>query len=246
MAFYMKIDVLIIDDIQDLAGQGTMNALFNIFNHLHENGKQLIFTSDRAPVDLQGFEERLLSRMKWGLSAQLRKPTYETRLQMLKSRAIREGVQIDDAVLDWLATRIQSNFRELEGVLISLVAHATLSKKPISIELAREVTGNLVGEESYSITMDAVQKTVCDYFGITREDMLSQSRKRQLVQARQIAMYMSRTLINCSLSTIGEELGGRDHATVMHACSTVADLIATDKQFKQYVNDIEKILVSVR
>ena len=108
------------------------------------------------------------------------------------------------------------------------------------------MTGNLVGEESYSITMDAVQKTVCDYFGITREDMLSQSRKRQLVQARQIAMYMSRTLINCSLSTIGEELGGRDHATVMHACSTVADLIATDKQFKQYVNDIEKILVSVR
>ena len=246
LAFYMKIDVLIVDDIQDLMGTGTQNAMFNIFNHLHENGKQLIFTSDRAPVDLQNFEERLLSRLKWGLSARLGKPSYETRLAMLKARSFREGVKIDDNVLEWLASRIQTNFRELEGVLISLIAHATLSHKPISIELAREVTGNLVGEESKQVSIDAVQKTVCDYFGITREELVSQTRKRQIVQARQIAMYMSRNLISCSLNTIGSELGGRDHATVMHACNTVADLIATDKQFKQYVNDIEKILVSVR
>lgn len=246
LAFYMKIDVLIVDDIQDLIGTGTQNAMFNIFNHLHENGKQLIFTSDRAPVDLQNFEERLLSRMKWGLSARLSKPSYETRLEMLKARSFREGIKIDQEVLEWLASRIQSNFRELEGVLISLIAHATLSHKPISIDLAREVTGNLVGEESKAVSMDTVQKTVCDYFGITREDLVSQSRKRQIVQARQIAMYMSRNMINCSLNTIGSELGGRDHATVMHACNQVADLIATDKQFKQYVNDIEKILVSVR
>ena len=246
LAFYMKIDVLIVDDIQDLIGTGTQNAMFNIFNHLHENGKQLIFTSDRAPVDLQNFEERLLSRMKWGLSARLGKPSYETRLAMLKARSRREGVSMEPEVLEWLATRIQSNFRELEGVLISLIAHATLSHKPISIDLAREITGNLVGEESKSVSMDSVQKTVCDYFGITRDELISQSRKRQIVQARQIAMYMSRNMINCSLNTIGSELGGRDHATVMHACNTVADLIATDKQFKQYVNDIEKILVSVR
>ena len=246
LAFYMKIDVLIVDDIQDLIGTGTQNAMFNIFNHLHENGKQLIFTSDRAPVDLQNFEERLLSRMKWGLSARLGKPSYETRLAMLNARSFREGVSIEPEVLEWLATRIQSNFRELEGVLISLIAHATLSHKPISIDLAREVTGNLVGEESKPVSIEAVQKTVCDYFGITRDELVSQSRKRQIVQARQIAMYMSRNMISCSLNTIGAELGGRDHATVMHACNTVADLIATDKQFKQYVNDIEKILVSVR
>lgn len=246
LAFYMKIDVLIVDDIQDLIGTGTQNAMFNIFNHLHENGKQLIFTSDRAPVDLQNFEERLLSRMKWGLSARLGKPSYETRLAMLNARSFREGVSIEPEVLEWLATRIQSNFRELEGVLISLIAHATLSHKPISIDLTREVTGNLVGEESKPVSIEAVQKTVCDYFGITRDELVSQSRKRQIVQARQIAMYMSRNMISCSLNTIGAELGGRDHATVMHACNTVADLIATDKQFKQYVNDIEKILVSVR
>lgn len=246
LAFYMKIDVLIVDDIQDLIGAGTQNAMFNIFNNLHENGKQLIFTSDRAPVDLQNFEERLLSRLKWGLSARLGKPSYETRLAMLKARSFREGVEIEDTVLEWLANRIQTNFRELEGVLISLIAHATLSHKPISIELAREITGNLVNEEKRQISIDAVQKTVCDYFGITREQLVSQTRKRQIVQARQIAMYMSRSLISCSLSTIGSELGGRDHATVMHACNTVADLMTTDKNFKQYVNDIEKILVAVR
>ena len=246
LAFYMKIDVLIVDDIQDLLGQGTQNAFFNVFNHLHENGKQLIFTSDRAPVDLQNFEERLLSRMKWGLSVQLRKPSYETRLQMLRSRSEREGIVIGEEVLEWLASRVQSNFRELEGVLISLIAHATLSHSEITVDLAREITGNLVSEETVTVSMDTVQKTVCDYFGITRDALLSKSRKRQIVQARQIAMYLSRNLINCSLNTIGAELGGKDHATVMHACTTVADLVSTDKQFKQYVSDIEKILVAVR
>ena len=163
------------------------------------------------------------------------------------ARAFRDGVQIDDEVLEWLATRIQSNFRELEGVLISLIAHATIEHRPITIDLAKEVTGNLVGESQNTITIDIVQKVVCDYFGITRDALQSKSRKRQIVQARQIAMYMSRSLIsNCSLSTIGAELGGKDHATVLHACTTVNDLISTDKSFKQYVNDIEKILVSVR
>lgn len=247
LAFYMKIDVLIVDDIQDLISKGAQGAFFNIFNHLHENGKQLILTSDRAPVDLQNFEERLLSRMKWGMSAQLKTPTFETRMKMLRARAFRDGVQIDDEVLEWLATRIQSNFRELEGVLISLIAHATIEHRPITIDLAKEVTGNLVGEAQNTITINIVQKVVCDYFGITRDALQSKSRKRQIVQARQIAMYMSRSLIsNCSLSTIGAELGGKDHATVLHACTTVNDLISTDKSFKQYVNDIEKILVSVR
>ena len=246
LAFYMKIDVLIMDDIQDLMGQGTQNAFFNIFNHLHQSGKQLIFTSDRPPVDLESFEERLLSRLKWGLSVELQKPDFATRLEMLRARAFREGVRFSDEVLHFLATRIKSNFRELEGALISLMANATLAHKEVTVELAEKITEKIVGEQQNDITIDKVQKVVCDYFNITRDDLLSKTRKRQIVQARQIAMYMSRTLINCSLSTIGVEIGGKDHATVLHACSTVNDLMATDKTFKQYVTDIEKILVPVR
>jgi len=246
LAFYMKIDVLIMDDIQDLMGQGTQNAFFNIFNHLHQSGKQLIFTSDRPPVDLESFEERLLSRLKWGLSVELQKPDFATRLEMLRARAFREGVRFSDEVLHFLATRIKSNFRELEGALISLMANATLAHKEVTVELAEKITEKIVGEQQNDITIDKVQKVVCDYFNTTRDDLLSKTRKRQIVQARQIAMYMSRTLINCSLSTIGAEIGGKDHATVLHACSTVNDLMATDKTFKQYVTDIEKILVPVR
>ncbi len=246
LAFYMKMDVLIIDDIQDLTGPGGQNALFNIFNHLHQSGKQLILTSDRPPVDLENFEERLLSRFKWGLSVELQAPDFATRLEMLKARAFREGVRLSDEVLHFLATRIKSNFRELEGALISLIAHATLTHKEITVSLAEKITEKIVGEQQNEVTIDKVQKVVCDYFNITRDALLSKTRKRQIVQARQIAMYMSRTLINCSLSTIGAEIGGKDHATVLHACTTVSDLMSTDKTFKQYVTDIEKLLVPVR
>ena len=246
LAYYMKIDVLIVDDIQDLIGQGSQNAFFNIFNHLHQTGKQLIFTSDRAPVDLQNFEERLLSRFKWGLSAELTKPDYATRLAMLKSRAFREGVSIDDSVLECLATRVKSNFRELEGALISLIAHTTLTHREVTVELVQNITDKIVGTEKEGVTIDKVQSVVCEYFNITRDTLLSKSRKRQIVQARQIAMYLSRNLIdNCSLATIGAELGGKDHATVLHACTTVSDLMSTDKSFKQYITDISKMLVPV-
>ena len=246
LAYYMKMDVLIVDDIQDLIGQGSQNAFFNIFNHLHQSGKQLIFTSDRAPVDLQNFEERLLSRFKWGLSVELTRPDYATRFAMLKARCFREGVAVDDSVLEFLATRIKSNFRELEGALISLIAHATLTHQEATVELAQNITEKIVGEEHDEITIDKVQSVVCEYFNITRDTLLSKSRKRQIVQARQIAMYMSRNLIsNCSLATIGAELGGKDHATVLHACTTVSDLMATDKSFKQYITDINKMLVPV-
>ena len=246
LAFYMKMDVLIVDDIQDLQSPGSQNAFFNIFNYIHQSGKQLIFTSDRPSVELENFEERLLSRLKWGLSVELQKPDFTTRLNMLKARAFREGVTLNEDVLHFLATRIKSNFRELEGALISLIANATLAHKEITIELAESITDKIVGEEKVDITIDKVQKVVCDYFNISRDDLLSKTRKRQIVQARQIAMYMSRSLINCSLSTIGAEIGGKDHATVLHACTTVNDLMATDKTFKQYVTDIEKMLVPVK
>ena len=247
LAFYMKMDVLIVDDIQELVSPGTQNAFFHIFNHLHQSGKQLIFTSDRPPVELQNFEERLLSRLKWGLSVELTRPDFSTRLSMLKARSFREGVSISDDVLIYLATRIKSNFRELEGTLISLIANATLTHKEVTVAMAERVTENIVGEQDSDITIDKVQRAVCEYFNITRDALLSKSRKRQIVQARQIAMYMSRNLINnCSLATIGAEIGGKDHATVLHACTTVSDLMTIDKNFKQYVTDIEKMLVPVR
>ena len=244
IAFYQQIDVLIVDDIQDLLGQGSQNTFFNVFNHLHQNGKQLIFTSDRAPVDLQNFEERLLSRFKWGLSVELTRPDYETRLEMLRSRALREGVALSEDVLTFLASRIKTNFRELEGTLTSLVAHATLGHRNIDVELAQSVTGKIVGEQETEVNIELITQTVCEYFNLTRDMMLAKSRKRQIVQARQIAMYECRNLIqNCSLSTIGSELGGKDHATVLHACSTVQDLMSTDKLFRQWVEDIEHLLV---
>ena len=246
MAYYMRIEVLVVDDIQELVGPASQNAFFNIFNHLHQSGKQLVFTSDRSPVDLMNFEERLLSRFKWGLSVELSRPDLETRLAMLKSRCAREGVSVGDDVLELLASKIKTNFRELEGALISLMASATLCHEEITKELVERVTGNIVSEEHNEITMDKVQEVVCEYFNITRETLLSKSRKRQIVQARQIAMYMSRNLIGgCSLSTIGMELGGKDHATVLHACNQVSDLMSTDKIFKQYVSDIERMLVTV-
>ena len=244
LAYYMRMDVLIVDDIQDLMGQGCQNAFFNVFNHLHQNGKQLIFTSDRPAVDLQNFEERLLSRFKWGLSVQLSHPDYRTRVQMLKSRAFREGVELSEEVVEYLASNIKTNFRELEGALISVIAHSAVHPGIDQIELARDLIEKIVGEEKIDLSIDKVQKVVCDYFNITRDDILSKSRKRQIVQARQIAMYLSRQYIsNCSLATIGAEIGGKDHATVLHACTTVSDLMSTDRSFKKYVSDIEQMLV---
>lgn len=244
IAFYQRIDVLIVDDIQDLVGAGTQHTFFNVFNHLHQNGKQLIFTSDRAPVDLQNFEERLMSRFKWGLSVELLKPDYTTRLEMLRSRALREGVKLSEEVLTYLASRVKTNFRELEGTLTSLVAYATLGHRDIDVDLAQTVSGQIVGEQEKEISTDLIINSVCEYFNITRDMLLSTTRKRQIVQARQIAMYECRNLISsCSLSTIGAELGGKDHATVLHACNIVQDLMSTDKLFRQWVEDIENMIV---
>ena len=244
LAYYMKIDVLIVDDIQDLLGQGNQTAFFNIFNHLHQNGKQLILTSDRAPADLRNFEERLLSRFKWGLSVELTAPDYATRLRMLKERVFREGASVGDDVLEYLAARVKTNFRELEGALISVMARATMTRQDVTVEQAEAIVENIVGEDSRALTIEKVQDTVCSYFNISREDMGSSTRKRKIVQARQIAMFLSRKLLsNVSLSTIGSEIGGKNHATVLHACNTVSDLCATDRLFKKDVAGIEAMLL---
>ena len=163
---------------------------------------------------------------------------------MLKARAFREGVELNEDVLHFLATRIKSNFRELEGALISLIANATLAHKEITVELAESITEKIVGEQQNDVTIDKVQKVVCDYFNITRDDLLSKTRKRQIVQARQIAMYLCKQHTKSPLTVIGSSIGGRNHATVLHSCKAVADMIDTDKQFKAQMEEIEKLVLS--
>lgn len=246
LRFYQLIDVLIIDDVQEFAEKkGTQGAFFHIFNYLHQSGKQLVLTSDKPPVDLQGLEQRLLSRFKWGLSAELLPPSYETRLAILRQKCEKEGVEVSDEVLEFIARSVKSNIREIEGTLFSLIAHATFAKKNITLELAKSLIDKIVTDPQNEMSVSRIQEEVCNYFGITQELFLSKTRKREIVQARQIAMYLSRNLTKTSLSSIGAQIGGKDHATVLHACNTVSDLIDTDRNFRGYVHDIENSLTAV-
>ena len=241
--FYQMIDVLILDDVQEFAEkQGTQNAFFHIFNHLHQSGKQLILTSDKAPVDLMGLEQRLLSRFKWGLSVELTAPSYNTRLEIIKAKSLKDGIELPEDVLHFLASKVVGSIREIEGTLVTLIANATCCREEITMELAQRLTDKIVSVSAQDISLERIQNEVCGYFKITRELMLSKTRKREIVQARQIAMYLGRNLTKTSLAAIGAQIGGKDHATVLHACNTVSDLIETDRNFKQYVTDIEKLL----
>ncbi len=241
--FYQMIDILIIDDIHHLSGkEKTQDIFFHIFNHLHQNNKQLIITSDMAPVDLHGFEQRLLSRFKWGLSADLQIPDFETRVSILKKKIYNDGISLDDDIIEYIASHINTNIRELEGAFISLLAQSTLNKKDITIDLAKKMIDRLVKNTKREISIDYIQKVVCDYFNMPSDIITSRTRKREIVQARQIAMYFAKGFTKSSLATIGSQIGGKDHATVLHACKTVNNLIETDKRFKGYISDIEKKL----
>lgn len=245
LRFYQMIDLLIVDDVQDFAEkQGTQNAFFHIFNHLQQSGKQLILTSDKPPVELKGLESRLLSRFKWGLSAELLPPQYDTRLAILKAKSLKDGIVLSNEILEYAAANVIGSVRELEGFLVSLIAHATLKKEDITIELAKSIIEKIVVTTNKQITLEKIQQTVCGYFGITVDVMLSKSRKREIVQARQLSMYLGRNFTKSSLSVIGANNGGKDHSTVLHACSTVQDLIATDKNFKSSVIELESQLRS--
>jgi chromosomal replication initiator protein len=239
--FYQCIDLLIIDDVQEFDHkEATQRTFFDIFNHLHQRGKQLILTSDRPPVGLQGLiNERLLSRFKWGLSTELQVPGYQTRLAILKQRAYRDGIELPDDVLEYVAKNIVNNVRELEGVLVGLLAQATLNRKAITLELARSTIDKLIRHTRQEISIDYILQTVSDYFHIEGDNILSNTRKREIVQARQIAMYFSKQLTKTSLKSIGTQLGNRDHATVLHACRTVNNLIETDRRFKSQIEELE-------
>lgn len=241
--FYQMIDVLIVDDVHSFAGkEGTQSAFFEVFNHLHQHSKQVILTSDRAPVDLQGMEQRLLSRFKWGLSADLQVPDLETRIAILNQKLYNDGVEMPVDVIEYLAYSINSNVRELEGALISLLAQSSLNKKKITVELAKQMIDKFVKNTTREISIDYIQKVICDYFDMPIELLKSKTRKREIVQARQLAMYFSKQLTKNSLASIGAQCGNKDHATVLHACRTVNNLTETDKRFRTYVDDLRKKL----
>lgn len=241
--FYQLIDVLIIDDVQFLSGKtGTQDVFFHIFNYLHQNGKQVILTSDKAPVDMQDIEQRLLSRFKWGLSAEIHQPDYETRAAIVRNRLYRDGVEIPDNIIEYIAKNIKSNVRELEGAIISLIAQSSFNKKEVTIDLAKQIVEKFVKNVKREISIDYIQKVVSDYFQLDVDTLKSKTRKRHVVQARQLAMFFAKKYTKASLASIGSEIGDRDHATVLHACKTVDNLLTTDKQFKKFVDDIHKKL----
>lgn len=241
--FYQMIDVLIIDDIQFFAGkEKTQDTFFQIFNSLHSEGKQLIFTSDKAPVDLNGMETRIISRLKWGLTTDLQPPCVETRIAILNQKLKNDGLYMDKEVIEYLAYHVNSNVREMEGILISLIAQSTLNRKAITVDLAKQMIDKFVKNTTHEISIEFIQKVTADYFDISIEKMNSRTRKREVTQARQIAMYFSKKLTSASLTIIGQECGKRDHATVLHACKTVTNLYETDKQYRSWVDEIERQL----
>ena len=241
--FYQMMDVLIIDDVQFFAGkERTQDVFFSIFNHLHQNGKQIILTSDKAPVEMQGMEQRLLSRFKWGLSADLTIPDLETRIAILEKKMYGSGIELPKEVVEYLAYSINTNVREIEGALNTLLAQASLNKKSINLELAKQMVDKFVKNTAREVSIEYIQKIVCDYFDLPIEMLKSKTRKREVVQARQISMYFSKKMTKSSLANIGAHCGGKDHATVLHACRTVVNLSETDKQFRHYLDELEKKL----
>ncbi len=241
--FYQSIDVLIIDDIQTLAGKDkTQQTFFHIFNHLHQMGKQLILTSDKAPFALQGMEDRLLTRFKWGLTAEIEKPDYELRRAILKNKIYKDGLDIPEDVVDYIAENVVDNVRDLEGVLLSLLAHSTFTDERIDMQLAVKVVGKVVNMQPHELTPERIREVVCNYFAVSQDSVASKSRVREVANARHIAMYLSKQMTKKSLSEIGRTIGGRDHATVLHSCAVVNDLMETDKSFKNHVEEIEKLL----
>ena len=241
--FYQSIDVLIIDDIQEFAGlTKTQNTFFHIFNHLHQNGKQLILTSDRSPVLLQGMEERLITRFKWGMVAELEKPTIELRRNILLDKIHRDGLQFPMEVVNYIAENVGDSVRDLEGIIISIMAHATIYNREVDMELAQRIVRKVTHNENKVITVDDIINSVCKHFGLETSAIYTKSRKREVVQARQIAMYLAKNNTELSAAKIGTLIGNKDHATVLHACKTIKELREVDKTFRAEVDEIQSAL----
>jgi len=239
--FYRQVDVLIVDDVQFFGGkEKTQEEFFHIFNALHQAGKQIILSADRPPREIDGIEERLLSRFQWGLSADLKPPGLDTRIEILRRKAEDDGIDLDPDVIEFIAHNIETNIRELEGALIRLLAHATLHQRELNLDLAKEVLRDLIEERKQTLTIEEIQRIVCEYVDVSEEQIRGKTRKREIVRARQIAMYLAKRLTDHSLKTIGLHFGGRDHSTVIHANNTVEDRMEDSEQFRGTVEEIEQ------
>lgn len=237
--FYRNMDVLIIDDIQFLMGkEKTQDLFFHIFNTLHQSRKQIILSSDKPPKDLKGLDERLVSRFQWGLSADIQPPELEMRIAILKNKAEEYGMVVSTDILEFIAGSITSNIRELEGCLIKLLANASLNSKEITLELAKKTVKEIATDRKINITIDDISKTVCHYLNIADNKIREKTRKKEIVLARQLAMYFSKELTKSSLKTIGLHFGGRDHSTVIHACNSIEQMRNNDLSMKELIDSI--------
>ena len=244
---YRHVDVLLIDDIQFIAGkEGTQEEFFHTFNALHDANKQIILSSDRPPKEIPTLEDRLRSRFEWGLIADIQVPDFETRMAILKKKADLERLNVPNEVMVYVATKIKSNIRELEGALIRIVAYSSLTNREVSVDLASEALKDIISKkQGKSITIESIQDIVSSYFNLRVEDFKSQRRTRNVAYPRQIAMYLSRKLTDMSLPKIGEEFGGRDHTTVIHAYEKISENLKTDEGLQSTVDDITKKLTQI-
>ncbi|MEH0157917.1 chromosomal replication initiator protein DnaA [Limibacter armeniacum] len=237
--YYLKVDVLIVDDIQFLARkEKTQETFFHIFNRLHQSGRQIIMTSDRPPRVLEGLTDRLLSRFKWGLTADIQKPDFETRVAIVQQKLTSEGINVPEDVVEYLAYNIDSNIRELEGVLVSLVANASLMSREIDLDMAKSALLNIVRNTEKEITVEFIQQVVAEYFSISVEELKSKTRKKDIANARQIAMYFSKEYTKEPLKAIGDHFGGRDHSTVVHASKTVSQKSDSDALYNRILEEL--------
>ncbi|MFH0931359.1 MAG: chromosomal replication initiator protein DnaA [Candidatus Zixiibacteriota bacterium] len=243
--FYRNVDLLLLDDIQFLAGkESTQVQFFHAFNALYQSGKQIVLTSDRPPKEIKGLEERLLSRMQWGLVTDIQPPDLETRIAILQKKSESDGITIPQEIAVFIADNITSNIRELEGALIRLLAYSSLNSKELSVELAKEVLKDVIKNGSKEITISDIRKKVAESFNLSVENLCSKKKTQEIALARQVAMYLARSLTRASLKTIGLEFGGRDHSTVIHAYNLIVECLKKDLDFKLKVDGIINLLYS--
>ena len=240
--FYQTIDVLIIDDIQEITTAKTQQAFFHIFNHLQQNGRQIIITCDRAPVDFEGIEERMLTRFKWGTVTEMEKPDVALRRAILTAKIKRDGLKFPPDVIDYIANNVESSVRELQGIVNSIMAYSVVDNCDICQDLVEKAVARAVNLEKHELTLDDIVKAVCKRYNVKLKDVNSKSRKQGIVLARQLAMFLSHKYTTLPYSQIGHLIGRKDHSTVLHACNTISNRITTDKNFRREVEELESAL----
>lgn len=239
-----SVDLLIVDDIQFLMGkQGTQDMFFHIFNHLHQKSRQIVITADAHPSELRGMEERVTSRFGWGLSAPLSPPDYETRMAILRFKLRQEGIEISEEILAYLAENVQSHVRDLEGVVIQLLAETSIRRRELSLALAQEIVSRFKPLRTRAVTVDAILKAVSNYFKIHVDELTGKSRRKEVAYARHIAVYLARKHTRHALKALGEYFGGRDHSTILHSCQWISEMLAVNQELNRHVQDLERILL---